>query len=387
MISYVAVPVRPILCLVSLIIFAVQMYFALQRFNEMPTMYEQDSTNVLDLKKMPIVNICPFYNYDYNMSNKFGFLGKTEFFGGEGLGKNYLSWTGSSGKTFEEVRDILWAEMKETLGNVTVLDHTLKPLKDQPKNYIVIPQGLCKSLTTYEIDSKSGALSIDVSHGEVSVFITDPAKDIWFKADVNSLYGHAMTLKVDKSLAQHKYYKVTIKETHMRDGVDGCKTYELGMNSSGSYMDCVNRELTTRWRQAYGCVPPWMTWEQGCNTTLIRKPEHQALLDEAVKYYVDSINGYTPVFKNCPVPCLKTRVSVKYYGHYLRPFWNKSRLSISFMERVPQQFMKSAYNEVDLLIEAGSSLGLWLGLSVIGLYDLLIMGLRKVKMMIETPKF
>ena len=86
-------------------------------------------------------------------------------------------------------------------------------------------------------------------------------------------------------------------------------------------------------------------------------------------------------------PCLQTRITARYYGHYLRPMWNKSRVTISFRERVPQRFVKSAYNEADLLIEAGSSLGLWLGLSVIGLYDLLIMGLRKVKMMIETPKF
>ena len=62
-----------------------------------------------------------------------------------------------------------------------------------------------------------------------------------------------------------------------------------------------------------------------------------------------------------------------------RPGWNYSRITLSFNPHVERSLLKSSYTEVDLLIEAGSSLGLWLGLSIIGLYDLFIMTVWKLK--------
>ena len=40
-----------------------------------------------------------------------------------------------------------------------------------------------------------------------------------------------------------------------------------------------------------------------------------------------------------------------------------------------------AYNEANLLVEIGSCLGLWLGLSVVGLYDIAVLALCKSRSM------
>ena len=149
-----------------------------------------------------------------------------------------------------------------------------------------------------------------------------------------------------------------------------------------SFEECVNQELQGEWLPAYGCLAPWMSSTNRCNTTLKFKPEHEALTDEANGFYVNALYGYDNVNSNCLPPCVQTSVDARYFETHDRPYWNYSRIAISFGPKVEKFIMKSSYTEVDLLIEAGSSLGLWLGLSVIGLYDLFIIAVSKLMLLL-----
>ena len=366
------VSVRQIICLTALIVFVVQMVLALQRYADDPTVFSTGTKDILDIKELPRITICPPPVFDYDSALKMGYTGKTAFFEGKVKGKNILSWTGDSGKSYEEVKQHLWAEMNQMLEKVWVNDHNRDLMKPLPKNFITFPQGVCKSLGQYEIESKRGPLNINILEGSISVFITDPRPEIYFQTDVNSMSGDTIYMEVNNTKHVHQYYKVELHETHLREGVDACINYDE-KTPFPTYAECVEMELTNKWVAAYGCVAPWMSHEQGCNTTLDRKPEHAAILDEASNLYADTLLGYAPAFTNCLLPCIQTSVKVRYFGIYDRPMWNHSRITISFRNKVYMSMMKSAYTKVDLLIEAGSSLGLWLGLSVIGLYDLFIM--------------
>ena len=380
------VSVRQILGLLALVIFVVQMTFAFQRFASDPTVYATGTKHILDIHKLPVITICPPPVFDYESASNMGYTGKTAFFNGTVQGKDVISWTGDSQKSFEDVKQQLWAEMIRMLDQTWVYGKQKNVLKPLPKNVITMPQGVCKSLSSYEIDSKRGPLNINIREGQITVYITNPHPELHFKRDINSMSGDKIYIDVNrtKSVHRHQYYKVELHETYLREGLDGCMNYSKTTPFS-SYQDCVERDLTSKWLQAYGCVAPWMSDKNGCNTTFDRKPEHAALLDEVSNLYEDALFGYDPVFSNCLPPCIKTSVKVKYYGSYERPFWNHSSITISFRDTVHLSIMKSAYTEVDLLIEAGSSLGLWLGLSVIGLYDLFIILVFKLKTKLFAP--
>ena len=374
---------KQVICLLALTTFCVQMFYAFVKYAENPTMFSQEATDVLNIQSMPIVTICPAPKFDYETARQLGYSGRTSFFQGYPKGKNASMWAGNSGKSFDELVKLLWAEMLNINNNIIIRDETKNPMDPQPLNYVGVPHGLCKTLTTYNISSKSGPLVIDIKEGQITVFVTDPAKELYFRTDINSMSGNKIYLEVNKSHSIHQYYMVALQETHHREGQDGCMNYGESMKFP-SYRQCVEEELRSRWLPAYGCMPPWMSkaTQYRCNASVVYSSDHKALHDEAKAIYFESLYGFDPVFSSCLSPCLQTSVRVKNYGLYDRPHWNFSRITISFHAEVKKVMMKSAYSFEDLLIEAGSSLGLWLGLSVIGLYDIFILAVEKMMHMI-----
>ena len=376
--------IKRVICFVALIIFCMQMFYAFVKYVENPAMFAQETTDVLNLKAMPVVTICPAPKFDYDTAKKFGYAGKTSFFEGKPMGRNDPAWSGNSGMSYEEVKKILFAEMFGNTDSLLIKDFKRKLMDPQPKDYIALPQGICKALISYDIASKSGPLVIEATEGQIMVTVTDPARELFFKTDINSMSGNKIYLEVNQSNPIHHYYMATLRETHGREGQDGCMDYG-DTHKFPSYSQCAEEELRSRWLPAYGCMPPWMSKapEDRCNASVVYNPQHKALHDEAEAIYTDSLYGFDPVFSTCLPPCLKTSVTVKNYGLYDRPHWNFSRITISFHAEVKKAVMKSAYSFTDLIIEAGSSLGLWLGLSVIGLYDIFILGVEKMMHMVS----
>ena len=52
---------------------------------------------------------------------------------------------------------------------------------------------------------------------------------------------------------------------------------------------------------------------------------------------------------------------------------------MSYQTRVRRSTIQPAYGLADLLVEVGSCLGLWLGVSIIGLYDLTALGMPRLR--------
>ena len=77
----------------------------------------------------------------------------------------------------------------------------------------------------------------------------------------------------------------------------------------------------------------------------------------------------------CLKPCqeLKAHSSLINSGHMGK--WNMSKKHSLYLQLSPQVKVKKhheAYDVFDLVVEVGSSLGLWIGLSALGVFDLLL---------------
>ena len=86
---------------------------------------------------------------------------------------------------------------------------------------------------------------------------------------------------------------------------------------------------------------------------------------------MNAFGGIHYVHPSCPLPCsvLKSRVSFRILGSGL--FAQKNDLlELHFEASMDVERIKIAYGPVELLVETGSCLGLWLGLSIVGVFDL-----------------
>ena len=58
---------------------------------------------------------------------------------------------------------------------------------------------------------------------------------------------------------------------------------------------------------------------------------------------------------------------------------SQKKINLFFENIVNVERIGPAYGTVDLLVEVGSCLGLWLGLSVVGIFDILVLVFFKIK--------
>ena len=130
---------------------------------------------------------------------------------------------------------------------------------------------------------------------------------------------------------------------------------------------------------------PWMGQSNSCQGPFARLPEHEGLLDWIFVMVIKSMGGKQYESKNCPLPC--TILSVK--STYLQKFNVANGINkfvLFFTNDVQVERIVLAYGLEDLLVEVGSFLGLWLGLSVVGIFDIVVLVLFRMKTVLATMK-
>ena len=86
-----------------------------------------------------------------------------------------------------------------------------------------------------------------------------------------------------------------------------------------------------------------------------------------------------PAKESCTKPCTVTQPNI-FYGKERKVEYDfLSTLVLNFGDQVVYTTKKLAYGPSDFLIDMGSSLGLWFGLSVFGITDVGIMAFQWVK--------
>ena len=369
---------KPLLCIIALVIFIYQMAHAFKRYFSDPHLFVKETIDIKDVAQLPVITICPHQVYDFKKSAKIGYKGMEKYFTGELQDGQQLSWTGNTKDTYENVSRLLFGKMYEALDKVVMRNAALSEL--ETTIILDLPVGPCKSLHDYQISTRRGGLNIQLDDGEFTIFVTDRAKEVHYKTHMNSMLGSSIHLKVDKSKQVLRFYQVTLEQTYLREGQDGCRNYDADDDLTPTYAACVEQELQKKFLPIYGCMVPWMSPNNPCNTTLTGNPtEHEALVNETRHIFLEALYGFDHEFEKCPPPCLQTSIRARYFDTFDWPRFDSSFIVISFDDTVQQSIMKSAYGSVDLLIEAGSSLGLWLGLSAIGLYDLMVLAWAKLK--------
>ena len=166
------------------------------------------------------------------------------------------------------------------------------------------------------------------------------------------------------------HYLVKFKVTEDKTGGNGCVDYPTTYHKS--FSQCIRDAIVKRTRPGLGFVLPFFSDTN--QKPLLKLEKHEHVVNFLKNVTLNAIGGkIKPNF--CLPPCTiltATSQQQQVYSSNLR------RVALNFDDVVEVQTTVLAYGVDSLLVEVGSSLGLWLGLSVVGVFDLLATCLTKM---------
>ena len=148
----------------------------------------------------------------------------------------------------------------------------------------------------------------------------------------------------------------------------------LGNDNAESYTECVDRELSADLLPQLGCIPPWLSPDNQCNAVYKSESDlFKSLSPDGsvhgnytlpIKYH-----DQTMVQKKCKRTCLKTKILVE---ERLKKAGYNPFVDLLFNSDVVFRRKVVAYDMFNFVVDVGSSLGLWLGLSILNITDAIL---------------
>ena len=349
--------------MLAIALFVIQFQQSIKKYLEFPVVVQTSTVPVKDLPT-PTVYICQTEQFNFTEARTLGYDTLQRFVGGVLKRDNstYLfSWKGKEGNlTYEELENMLfvndYTNMKvfpeNGIGNPFSLERSL-----------MFPHGICMRV----LYNKSKSLFVHAKH-RVQILVVDPsqANDVWTEEDpdAKTIIGPSSENQYEKGIYEIDY---TVYDATIHDGTT-CTDYT---KSEITYGKCVSNLMKEKLMNIYGCLPPWVpAHESEC----IYKTEMNIYSGEifedpvfkALKELLD--NREVDMFQNCLPPCVsmkiklqRTRFDTKFPDHVVFKAFSKG-----LAKKLTDVF---SYDEFNFIVDFGSALGLWMGLSCLSILD------------------
>ena len=351
--------------LVSFAMFCYQLNIATINLMDPPTVDSTNERSITD-DDMPLITVCPTnqtnltrlaelgYGYSYDDSYDWMFVGNAKC----NETTRCVSWGGHLNLTFDELKEQVF-----DLDKVESIDIDGGKFKDSP---VFIPAyGLCKetSLLNYTQEIELVHFNPDDSR----IFITDRNYRSFIMPDVASHVGKEIFMKRGK--AHYINVKIQVKKY--------CNFDEKPM-SEEEFTKCVNDKIQNEFeKNNISCIPPWLSYNKQCNQTYPYYFTFYGKLRKHLWNYVNMVGILSNIRfeEECRQSCKETLYVVKEKGSKKSGYnW----ASLTFNQKVFVTESVPNYDMFKYIIDVGSSLGLWLGLSVLGLHDLVVWAVQFV---------
>ena len=233
----------------------------------------------------------------------------------------------------------------------------------------VLPIGHCKRIKKVVGEM----ISISVAAGiKLSVFITDPATEIPMMVQAASFTGDNVHLDANLPGGSLAPFEIQLIETDLTKSSQACKHYD----KQHLYAECVQNQLSEEFVPILGCMIPYMSPTNQCQGVQTVK-NLTAFWLKLIPVIENWMIGGSPSNGTCLPPCRQTKVISK----KLREIKNIGRhlLMVRFKPTVIVESFDEAYTLINLSVDFGSALGLWLGLSFLSAFDIIVNGSQKIK--------
>ena len=202
-----------------------------------------------------------------------------------------------------------------------------------------------------------------------NIMVSDSAKSAYYMINSHTLKGGRITAKNGLNM----YYRISFEEVHWLEEAGGCDPYGDNYRFK-TFADCVAQEHEEIFNPILGCNVPWLSSPANpgnCKGSI-------QLDDDAKANFVSKMKNLWHEYKYtgqahsdyCQPPCVELFAEAE----LIRKAENEkdAKVSLNFNRKVKVTRYRRAYGPFELIVDIGSSLGLWIGLSALGIVDLML---------------
>ena len=202
-----------------------------------------------------------------------------------------------------------------------------------------------------------------------NVMVNDPVNMNGFL--ISQMSGDKILL--DNKDVNHPRFLVNFKVTEDKTGGASCVEYPNSRFQSLS--QCIEDEIVEKTRPVFGFGLPFFSLANTTLKPLPRLEKHENTVKWLRNLATEAYGGTIYKSETCLPPCTFISAAAEEQPHAS----TKVRAVILYFNNIVEvQTTVLAYGVDSLLVEAGSSLGLWLGLSMVGVFDLITTAIEKL---------
>ena len=377
----------------SICMFCYQAQIAIKKLLDSPVVDSTDMYNIADTQ-LPLITICARNQWNKTRLQDFGYLDKMGFLGGYDDYNKVFSWGAQHNYSFNEI-------LEEFLNTKNYNTYVLKDEEYEPVNYRFeyrfYPKfGWCADVQSYTLD-KTQDLNLNIKVNQFTDLFQD-TYELNFEADI-FLTDSTLRTKTSVYLQSHWGSSIIIEngwdygyvvKVEQLSNFNPKKPKDCRQYTDQEYEETIQENLYDVFQPIINCVPPWVSIQDQCSGVINVTEEtyREYFLSKEVFNTLESISYMVdyPAMKRCTKPCTVTRSNVLFVGKKMNDHESNSTLRLRFDNIVVHRTKMLAYGFSDFLIDLGSSLGLWFGLSVFGITDLGIGAVQLVKRIRVKPR-
>ena len=331
------------------------------------------SPQSLSLDGPLMISVCSDNQFNYTRAADLGYRNQVNYLSGKMNNRSFLSWTGQTENV--SLREFVKFIYRGTQGtNFNVLPHLTGNLTGNIMDKFLIPYGLCQTFEG-KLPSYMAIGMPDTDAFSYNIFISDTAAATTFQLPYSLLSGDRVLVK-QSEIGSWAEYKIKITENIVETNDGTCVDYPNGWHKS--YSDCIDAELQDKMMPVLGCTVPWMSDVNTCPHPVPRLAKHTPLIKWISDIALVSWGDIEYRSEFCLPPCLVLSFHAN-RAPSVTSAKKDSAIGLYFQEQIEIKKIVLAYDATSLLVEVGSCLGLWLGLSVLGLFDTCTLFLMKMK--------
>ena len=352
------------------------MHNSLTHFLEKPVVQQTKTTSFQNIER-PIIYVCQENQFNYAKALENGYKTVTAFTLGRLDKSDKVSWKGIyDNKTFQELLSTIFetdysgfnAQSYDVVGN-----RESRNTIDTDEIYMV-PYGFCKKL-------KQSRQRINIAAEKSCIMLAvDPAKENAIRiTNMENGKGEFGPINDEFFVGYNYEIEISIHDSNLYNGITCVDYGKLGT----SYGECIENVMRSRLNKLYGCTPPWFP----VNKTEITCSDANGFVDISDKELLDETNEEfnrfikgldLKMFKSCLPPCITMSMKRKELLKFSNKL-NNGYFHVAFLDTVTVLTDVYAYDVFSLIVDLGSALGLWLGLSALTIFDVLMHVLSNVK--------
>ena len=337
-----------------------------------------DSTELISIHdcNLPLITICPINQFNITKLEKYGFFEAKDFLAGMIRGQPTVSWGADLNMTFDQYLDHFLTYSPDTDKVVTVdsifksVYYSNKYTAALKRKFYVSNLGYCWDLENYSAAEMLLIRSSIKDEKRFNVFITDNRLRSFDSIAMDTHDGEIIQI----TSAYRYIYDVSLSIVSYKipTNANACADYE-----DGRFRDCVDKNLQTLVKPLLHCNPPWLSPTDQCQDVVNLTNDEQKELKPTL--YSIIMRENFDARDNCKTSCNVTYSQVS--SQMKMGDW-QYELKLIFDAEATYSNKLLTYDISNFLIDVGSSMGLWFGMSVFGLTDLgiqIFYGIKNLK--------